>query len=156
MSSKSRATVVKLCVVSEHEVADAPLIVHVRTVLEAFLRHVYTTEFPTPGAALICTVKFCTVTAAGESISTFVSVVLARPPPPMGRYCVPVRDSAGPEYVTMPAPVPAAAIAACTKAVVASCVVLVPPEAVGAAGTPVNVGLAKGANELIRVPLSLT
>ena len=33
--------------------------------------------------------------------------------------------------------------AACTKAVVASCVVLVPGAAVGAAGVPVKVGLAR-------------
>jgi len=36
-------------------------------------------------------------------------------------------------------------VAACTKAVVANCVVLVPEEAVGAAGTPVNVGAFIGA-----------
>jgi hypothetical protein len=38
--------------------------------------------------------------------------------------------------------------AACTKAVVASCVVFVPGAAVGAAGVPVNVGEASGANEV--------
>ena len=36
-------------------------------------------------------------------------------------------------------------IAACMKAVVAICVVLVPADAVGAAGVPVKVGLAIGA-----------
>jgi hypothetical protein len=42
-------------------------------------------------------------------------------------------------------PAVAALTAAVTKAVVASWVVLVPAVAVGAAGVPVNVGLASGA-----------
>jgi hypothetical protein len=41
--------------------------------------------------------------------------------------------------------VAAVGVAACTKAVVANCVVLVPAAAVGAAGTPVNVGASIGA-----------
>ena len=46
--------------------------------------------------------------------------------------------------------------AAWTKAVVASCVVFVPLVAVGAAGVPVNVGLASGARLESKVPESCT
>jgi hypothetical protein len=49
--------------------------------------------------------------------------------------------------------VAAVGVAACTKAVVANCVVLVPEEAVGAAGTPVNVGASIGA--LVATPATI-
>ena len=42
-------------------------------------------------------------------------------------------------------------IAACTIAVVAICVVLVAPAAVGAAGVPVNVGEESGANPVVEI-----
>jgi hypothetical protein len=51
--------------------------------------------------------------------------------------------------------VPKAPVAAVTKAVVASCVVFVPGEAVGARGVPVKVGLAKSALVAIAVAMSL-
>ena len=144
MSSKSPADAVKLCVKSEHDVAD-PETVQVIAVLAALSRQVKAMEFPVPGATLSCTVKFLTVAVAGDARSTFVSVVLLKPPPPIGKNAVPVNVRDGPEYVTIPAALPAAASAAVTNAVVASWVVLVKAAAVGAAGIPVKVGEASGA-----------
>ena len=48
-------------------------------------------------------------------------------------------------------PKPSAVVEACTKAVVAICVVFVPLAAVGASGAPVNVGLAL--NTTLPVPV---
>jgi hypothetical protein len=66
-------------------------------VLVALSRQVKAMEFPVPGAELSCTVKFLTVAEAGEARSTFVSVVLLSPPPPIGKNAVPVKVSDGPE-----------------------------------------------------------
>jgi hypothetical protein len=58
-----------------------------------------------------------------------------------------IASEISPRVSRIPGAVPiTAVIAACVNAVVAICVVFVPGAAVGAAGTPVKVGEARGAN----------
>jgi len=85
-------------------------------------------------------------------VATLVAAPVMLPVPPLaiGRAplsvmlgVVPPEEAKGAEAVTLVTPEEIAPICACTNAVVAICVVFVLTAAVGARGTPVNVGLAE-------------